>query len=140
MTEYIFYGCLALFALYILFLIAIVIIWQYRVRYHEKMRLRHPDYAIAVKQLSYARHRFENHRSCMLVPLINSIKQLESVPTSLDYQRNNLRKQAIRHYRKDLDFEAEVSETLLEDYKSKRQKVVELAKNYKIKLDKGFNV
>lgn len=140
MTEYIFYGCLALFALYILFLIAITIIWQYRVKYHEKMRLKHPDYAIAVKQLSYARHRFENHRSCMLVPLINSIKQLESVPTSLDYQRNDLCKQAIRHYRKDLDFEAGVSKTLLEDYKSKRQKVVELAKNYKIKLDKGFNV
>lgn len=140
MTEYIFYGCLALFALYILFLIAITIIWQYRVKYHEKMRLKHPDYAIAVKQLSYARHRFENHRSCMLVPLINSIKQLESVPTSLDYQRNDLCKQAIWHYRKDLDFEAGVSKTLLEDYKSKRQKVVELAKNYKIKLDKGFNV
>ena len=140
MTEYIFYGCLTLFALYILFLIAVTIIWQYHVRYHEKMRLKHPDYAIAVKQLSYARHRFESHRSCMLVPLMNSIKQLESVPTSLDYQRNDLRKQAIRHYRKDLDFEAEVSETLLEDYKSKRQKVIELAKNYKIKLDKGFNV
>ena len=140
MTEYIFYGCLTLFALYILFLIAVTIIWQYHVRYHEKMRLKHPDYAIAVKQLSYARHRFENHRSCMLVPLMNSIKQLESVTTSLDYQRNDLRKQAIRHYRKDLDFETEVSETLLEDYKSKRQKVMELAKNYKIKLDKGFNV
>ena len=140
MTEYMFYGCLALFALYILFLIAVTIIWQYHVRYHEKMRLKYPDYAIAVKQLSYARHRFENHRSCMLVLLMNSIKQFESVPTSLDYQRNNLRKQAIRHYRKDLDFEAEVSETLLEDYKSKRQKVIKLAKNYKIKLDKGFNV
>ena len=140
MTEYIFYGCLALFALYILFLIAVTIIWQYHVRYHEKMRLKHPDYAIAVKQLEYARHRFESHRSCMLIPLMKSVKQLESAPLSWDYQRNDLRKQAIRHYRKDLDFETEVSETLLEDYKSKRQKVVELAKNYKIKLDKGFNV
>lgn len=140
MTEYIFYGCLAFLAFYILFLIAVTIILECRIKYHEKIRLKHPDYAIAVKQLSYARHRFESHRSCMLVPLMNSIKQLESVPTSLDYQRNDLRKQAIRHYRKDLDFEAEVSETLLEDYKSKRQKVIELAKNYKIKLDKGFNV
>ena len=140
MTEYIFYGCLAFLALYILFWLAVTIIWEYRVRYHEKMRLKHPDYAIAVKQLSYARHRFESHRSCMLVPLMVSIKQLESVPTSLDYQRNDLRKQAIRHYRKDLDFETGVSETLLEDYKSKKQKVVELAKNYKIKLDKGFNI
>ena len=140
MYKYIFYGCLALLALYILFLIAVTIIWQYHVRYHEKMRLKHPDYAIAVKQLAYARHRFENHRSCMLIPLMKSIKQLESAPLSWDYQRNDLRKQAIQHYRKDLDFEAEVSETLLEDYKSKRQKVVELAKNYRIKLDKGFNV
>lgn len=120
-------------------IICVVAQYSYK-RYMDKMRLKHPDYAIAVKQLSYARHRFESHRSCMLVPLMNSIKQLESVPTSLDYQRNDLRKQAIRHYRKDLDFEAEVSETLLEDYKSKRQKVIELAKNYKIKLDKGFNV
>ena len=140
MSEYIFYGCLVLLALYIVFWLAVTVIWQYHVKYHEKMRLKHPDYAIAVKQLTYARHRFENHRSCMLVPLINSIKQLESTPISWDYQRNDLREQAIRHYRKNLDFEAEVSETLLEDYKSKRQKVIELAKNYKIKLDKGFNV
>ena len=140
MFEYVFYGCLALFTLFISLLIAVTIIWQYHVRYHEKMRLKHPDYAVAVKQLEYARHRFESHRSCMLTPLMESIKQLESTPLSWDYQRNDLRKQAIRHYRKDLDFETEVSETLLEDYKSKRQKVVELAKNYKIKLDKGFNV
>lgn len=140
MYKYIFYGCLALLALYILFLIAVTIILECRIKYHEKIRLKHPDYAIAVKQLSYARHRFESHRSCMLVPLMNSIKQLESVSTSLDYQRNDLRKQAIQHYRKDLGFETEVSKTLLEDYKSKREKVVELAKNYKIKLDKGFNV
>lgn len=140
MFEYVFYGCLALFALFISLLIAVTIIWQYHVRYHEKMRLKHPDYAVAVKQLEYARHRFESHRSCMLIPLMKSIKQLESASLSWDYQRNDLRKQAIRHYRKDLDFETEVSETLLEDYKSKRQKVIELAKNYKIKLDKGFNV
>lgn len=140
MFEYVFYGCLALFTLFISLLIAVTIIWQYHVRYHEKMRLKHPDYAVAVKQLEYARHRFESHRSCMLIPLMNNIKQLESSPISWDYQRNDLRKQAIRHYRKDLDFETEVSETLLEDYKSKRQKVIELAKNYKIKLDKGFNV
>lgn len=140
MSEYIFYGCLVLLALYILFWLVVTIIWQYHVRYHEKMRLKHPDYAVAVKQFAYARHRFESHRSCVLIPLMNSVKQLESAPISWDYQRNDLRKQAIRHYQKDLDFETEVSETLLEDYKSKRQKVVELAKNYKIKLDKGFNV
>ena len=140
MTEYIFYGFLALFALYILFLIADTIVWKCRVRYHEKMRLKHLDYAVAVKQLAYARHRFESHRSCVLVPLMDNIKQLESTPISWDYQRNDLRKQAIQHYRKDLDYETEVSEILLEDYKSKRQKVVELAKKYKIKLDKGFNV
>lgn len=112
----------------------------HKVRYHEKMRLKHPDYAIAVKQLTYARHRFESHRSCVLIPLMDNIRQLESTPNSWDYQRNELRKQAIQHYQKDLDFETEVSETLLEDYKSKREKVVTLAKNYKIKLDKGFNV
>ena len=140
MAEYVFYGCLAFLALYILFWLAVTIIWQYHVRYHEKMRLKYPDYAVAVKQLTYARHRFENHRSCILVPLKRSIEQLESAPLSWDYQRNDLRKQAIRHYQKNLDFETEVSETLLEDYKSKRQKVVELAKNYKIKLDKGFNI
>lgn len=140
MYKYIFYGCSALLALYILFLIAATIILECRIKYHEKIRLKHPDYAVAIKQLAYAQHRFESHRSCVLIPLMKSIKQLESAPLSWDYQRNDLRKQAIRHYRKDLDFEAEVSETLLEDYKSKRQKVVELAKNYKIKLDKGFNV
>lgn len=120
--------------------IAVGIAQACRVRYHEKMRLKHPDYAIAVKQLSYARHRFESHRSCVLIPLMDNIRQLESTPNSWDYQRNELRKQAIQHYQKDLDFETEVSETLLEDYKSKREKVVTLAKNYKIKLDKGFNV
>ena len=140
MFEYVFYGCLAFFALYMFFLIANIIVLKCRVRYREKMRLKHPDYAVAVKQLAYARHRFENHRSCMLVPLKRSIEQLENAPLSWDYQRNDLRKQAIKRYRKDLDFETKVSEILLEDYKSKREKVVELAKNYKIKLDKGFNV
>lgn len=137
--KYVFFG-LALFVLCVLPWIAVGIAWRCRVRYHEKMRLKHPDYAIAVKQLSYARHRFESHRSCVLIPLMNNIKQLESTPVSWNYKRNDLRRQAIKHYRKDLAFEIEVSESLLADYKSKRQKVVELAKNYKIKLDKGFNV
>ena len=140
MFEYIFYGCLVLSTLCALYCIAVTIVWKCHIRYHEKMRLKHPDYAVAVKQLAYARHRFESHRSCVLVPLMDNIKQLESTPISWDYQRNDLRKQAIKHYRKDLDFETEVSEILLEDYKSKRQKVVELAKKYKIKLDKCFNV
>lgn len=140
MFEYIFYSCLVLSTLCALYCIAVTIVWKCHIRYHEKMRLKHPDYAIAVKQLAYARHRFESHRSCVLVPLMDNIKQLESTPISWDYQRNDLRKQAIQHYRKDLDFETEVSEILLEDYKSKRRKVVELAKKYKIKLDKGFNV
>lgn len=120
--------------------ITVCIAQLYKVRYHEKMRSKHPDYAIAVNQLSYARHRFESHRSCVLIPLMKNLEHLENTPISWDYQRNDLRKQAIQHYRKDLDFEAEISESLLEDYKSKREKVVNLAKNYKIKLDKGFNV
>lgn len=109
-------------------------------RYMDKMRLKHPDFAIAVKQFSYARHRFESHRSCVLMPLLNNISQLESTPLSWDYQRNDLRKQAIQQYKKDLDFEAKVSKTLFEDYQQKKEKVKALAKNYKIKLDKGFNV
>lgn len=107
-------------------------------RYMDKMRLKHPDFAIAVKQFSYARHRFKSHRSCVLMPLLNNISQLESTPLSWDYQRNDLRKQAIQQYKKDLDFEAEVSKTLFEDYQQKKEKVKALAKNYKIKLDKGF--
>lgn len=121
-------------------LIAACIAKVYKVKYHEKMRLKHPDYAIAIKQLTYARHRFESHRSCVLIPLMDYINQLESTPISWNYQRNDLRRQAIQHYQKDLDFETMVSGTLLKDYKSKREKVIELAKNYKIKLDKGFNV
>ena len=107
-------------------------------RYMDKMRLKHPDFAIAVKQFSYARHRFKSHRSCVLMPLLNNISQLEFTPLSWDYQRNDLRKQAIQQYKKDLDFEAEVSKTLFEDYQQKKEKVKALAKNYKIKLDKGF--
>lgn len=140
MFEYIVYTCLVLFALCILICISDTIGEKFRVRYHEKMRLKHPDYAIAVKQLAYARHRFESHRSCVLIPLMDNISHLESTPISWNYQRNDLRKQAIQHYRKDLDFEYEISKTLFEDYKSKREKVVTLAKNYKIRLDKGFNV
>lgn len=140
MFEYIFYSCLALSALYLLIWIAVTIIEKRRIRYHEKMRLKHPDYAVAVKQLTYARHRFESHRSCVLIPLMDNISQLESTPISWNYQRNDLRKQAIQHYRKDLDFEYEISRSLFEDYKSKREKVINLAENYKIKLDKGFNV
>lgn len=140
MFEYIGYTCLALSALCMLLWIAVTIAWKHRVRYHEKMRLKHPDYAIAVKQLAYARHRFESHRSCVLIPLMDYINQLESTPISWNYQRNDLRRQAIQHYQKDLDFETMVSGTLLKDYKSKREKVIELAKNYKIKLDKDFNV
>lgn len=121
-------------------LIAACIAKVYKVKYHEKMRLKHPDYAIAIKQLTYARHRFESHRSCVLIPLMDNISQLESTPISWNYQRNDLRRQAIQHFQKDLDFETMVSGTLLKDYKSKREKVIELAKNYKIKLDKGFNV
>lgn len=127
-------------ALCMLPLIAACIAKVYKVKYHEKMRLKHPDYAIAIKQLTYARHRFESHRSCVLIPLMDNISQLESTPISWNYQRNDLRRQAIQHYQKDLDFETMVSGTLLKDYKSKREKVIELAKNYKIKLDKGFNV
>lgn len=140
MFEYIFYSCLALSALYLLIWIAVTITEKHRVRYHEKMRLKHPDYAVAVKQLTYARHRFGSHRSCVLIPLMNNISQLESTRISWNYQRNDLRKQAIQHYRKDLDFEYEISRSLFEDYKSKREKVINLAENYKIKLDKGFNV
>ena len=120
--------------------IAVCIAQLYKVKYHEKMRSKHPDYAIAVNQLSYARHRFESHRSCVLIPLMKNLEHLENTPISWDYQRNDLRKQAIQRYREDLIFETEISESLLDDYKSKREKVVNLAKNYKIKLDKGFNV
>ena len=120
-------GCLISVAL----TIAIVdIAWQI---YYMVMRLKHPDFALALKRLSYAEHRCKSHCRDILAPM--SIYMNWIITDLLPHCVNN-RERLEKELSEIIQAELNVSDNLNRKVQEEQEKVQKLAKDYGIRLDK----
>lgn len=125
---------LAVAGLMLLGIILFAIVLHIQKRKREKLYLKYPDYAFAVKQHLYAQHRYLNHRKTVLMPLYKSIKELQSKITHPLYsEHEELRQQSIRICRNHLQFEENISNELLNKLSIREKKIAELEKKYGIR-------
>jgi hypothetical protein len=122
-----FVGCLFSVALTITI---VNIAWQI---YYMIVRLKHPDFALALKRLSYAEHRRKSHNRDILAPM--SI-YMNWIRTDLLPRCVNNRERLEKDLSEIIQAELDVSENLKRKVQEEQEKVQKLAKDYEIRLDK----
>jgi hypothetical protein len=120
-------GCLALVVL-----IPAIIEVAWRI-YYIVARLKHPDFALALKRLSYAEHRRKSHNRDILAPM--SI-YMNWIRTDLLPRCVNNRERLGKELSEIIQAEINVSENLKRKVQEEQEKVQKLAKDYGIRLDK----